>query len=91
MNYDRLLNERTKLVAVAHVSNALGTVNPIKDMIERAHKYGVPVLIDARQWAPHMPIDVQDLDCDFYTFSGHKIFRADRHGVIYGKGALLER
>jgi len=89
--YDGLLNEKTKLVAVAHVSNALGTVNPIKEIIERAHKYGVPVLIDGAQWAPHMPIDVQDLDCDFYTFSGHKIFAPTGSGVIYGKAALLEK
>ena len=89
--YDALLNERTKLVAIGHVSNALGTVNPIKDMIERAHKYGVPVLIDGAQWAPHMPIDVQDLDCDFYAFSGHKMFAPTGSGVIYGKAALLEK
>ena len=88
--YDALLNERTKLVAIGHVSNALGTVNPIKDMIERAHKYGVPVLIDGAQWAPHLPIDVQDLDCDFYAFSGHKMFAPTGSGVIYGKAALLE-
>ena len=90
-DYDGLLNEKTKLVAVAHVSNALGTVNPIKEIIERAHKYGVPVLIDGAQWAPHMPIDVQDLDCDFYTFSGHKIFAPTGSGVIYGKATLLEK
>jgi len=89
--YDALLNERTKLVAIGHVSNALGTVNPIKDMIERAHKYGVPVLIDGAQWAPHLPIDVQDLDCDFYAFSGHKMFAPTGSGVIYGKAALLEQ
>jgi cysteine desulfurase / selenocysteine lyase len=89
--YDALLNERTKLVAIGHVSNALGTVNPIKDMIERAHKYGVPVLIDGAQWAPHLPIDVQDLDCDFYAFSGHKMFAPTGSGVIYGKAALLEK
>jgi cysteine desulfurase / selenocysteine lyase len=89
--YDALLNERTKLVAVAHVSNALGTVNPIKEIIDRAHKYGVPVLIDGAQWAPHMPIDVQDLDCDFYTFSGHKMFAPTGSGVVYGKTALLEK
>jgi cysteine desulfurase/selenocysteine lyase len=88
--YDALLNERTRLVAVSHVSNALGTVNPIKEIIDRAHKYGVPVLIDGAQWAPHMPIDVQDLDCDFYAFSGHKMFAPTGSGVIYGKAALLE-
>jgi len=89
--YDALLNERTKLVAIAHVSNALGTVNPVKEMIDRAHKYGVPVLIDGAQWAPHMPIDVQDLDCDFYAFSGHKMFAPTGSGVVYGKASLLEK
>src|SRR3989442_821848 len=89
--YDALLNDKTKLVALAHVSNALGTVNPVKEMIDRAHKYGVPVLIDGAQWAPHMPLDVQDLDCDFYTFSGHKMFAPTSSGVVYGKAELLER
>ena len=89
--YDALLNEKTKLVALAHVSNALGTVNPVKEMIDRAHKYGVPVLIDGAQWAPHMPLDVQDLDCDFYTFSGHKMFAPTGSGVVYGKTELLEK
>jgi cysteine desulfurase/selenocysteine lyase len=89
--YDALLNERTRMVAVAHVSNALGTVNPVKEMIERAHKYGVPVLIDGAQQAPHAPIDVQDLDCDFYTFSGHKMFAPTGSGVVYGKARLLEQ
>jgi cysteine desulfurase / selenocysteine lyase len=89
--YDALLNERTKLVAVAHVSNALGTVNPVKEIINRAHKYGVPVLVDGAQQAPHAPIDVQDLDCDFYTFSGHKMFAPTGSGVVYGKAHLLER
>jgi cysteine desulfurase/selenocysteine lyase len=89
--YDALLNERTKLVAIAHVSNALGTVNPIKEMIDRAHKYGVPVLIDGAQWVPHNSVDVQDLDCDFYAFSGHKMFAPTGSGVVYGKAALLEK
>ena len=89
--YDGLLNERTKFVAVTHVSNALGTVNPIKDMIAQAHKYGVPVLIDGAQSAPHMPVDVQDLDCDFYTFSGHKMYAPTGSGIVYGKAELLER
>src|SRR2546427_874167 len=89
--YDALLNEKTKLVALAHVSNALGTVNPIKEMIDSAHKYGVPVLIDGAQSAPHMPIDVQDLDCDFYAFSGHKMFAPTGSGVVYGKASLLEK
>jgi len=89
--YDALLNEKIRLVAVTHVSNALGTVNPIKRMIDSAHKYGVPVLIDGAQSAPHMPIDVQDLDCDFYAFSGHKMFAPTGSGVVYGKASLLEK
>jgi cysteine desulfurase/selenocysteine lyase len=89
-DYEGLLNERTKLVAVTHVSNSLGTVNPIKGMIESAHKYGVPVLIDGAQSAPHMPIDVQELDCDFYTLSGHKMFAPTGSGIVYGKKHLLE-
>jgi cysteine desulfurase/selenocysteine lyase len=90
-DYHGLLNERTKLVAITHVSNALGTINPIKEMIDQAHKYGVPVLIDGAQSAPHMPVDVQDLDCDFYAFSGHKMFAPTGSGLVYGKSALLER
>ena len=89
--YDALLNEHTKLVAVMHVSNALGTINPIKEMIAQAHKYGVPVLIDGAQAAPHMPVDVQDLDCDFYVFSGHKMYAPTGSGVVYGKIELLEK
>ena len=89
--YHALFSVRTKFVAVTHVSNALGTINPIKEMIEHAHKYGVPVLIDGAQSAPHMPVDVQDLDCDFYAFSGHKMFAPTGSGVVYGKTALLER
>ena len=89
--YDGLLNERTKLVSLIHVSNALGTINPVKDMIAQAHKYGVPVLIDGAQAAPHMPVDVQDLDCDFYAFSGHKMYAPTGSGIIYGKAELLEK
>ena len=89
--YDGLLNERTKLVSVLHVSNALGTINPIKEMIAQAHKYGVPVLIDGAQAAPHMPVDVQDLDCDFYAFSGHKMFAPTGSGIVYGKIEWLEK
>ena len=89
--YDALLNEKTRFVAVAHVSNALGTINPVKEIIERAHKYGVPILIDGAQQAPHGTIDVQDLDCDFYTFSGHKMFAPTGSGVVYGKARLLEQ
>ena len=89
--YDGLLNERTKFVAITHVSNALGTINPVKEMIAQAHKYGVPVLIDGAQSAPHMPVDVQDLDCDFYTFSGHKMYAPTGSGIVYGKAELLEK
>src|SRR5436190_4850527 len=89
--YEALLSERTKLVAVTHVSNALGTVNPVKEIIDHAHKYGVPVLIDGAQQAPHGMIDVQDLDCDFYTFSGHKMFAPTGSGVVYGKQRWLEQ
>lgn len=88
--YEGLFNERTKLVAVMQVSNALGTINPIKEMIAHAHKYGVPVLIDGAQAAPHMPVDVQDLDCDFFVFSGHKMYAPTGSGVIYGKLEILE-
>jgi cysteine desulfurase/selenocysteine lyase len=88
--YDGLLNERTRLVAVLHVSNALGTINPVKQMIAQAHKYGVPVLIDGAQAAPHMPVDVQELDCDFYAFSGHKMYAPTGSGIVYGKLEILE-
>jgi cysteine desulfurase / selenocysteine lyase len=89
--YDGLLNERTKFVAITHVSNALGTINPVKEMIAQAHKYGVPVLIDGAQSAPHMPVDVQELDCDFYVFSGHKMYAPTGSGIVYGKAELLEK
>ena len=89
--YDALLNERTKFVAVTHISNALGTINPVKEMIARAHKYGVPVLLDGAQGAPHLEVDVQDLDCDFYALSGHKMFAPTGSGVVYGKAELLEK
>jgi cysteine desulfurase/selenocysteine lyase len=83
--YENLLNERTKIVAVSHVSNSLGTVNPIKEMIATAHKFGVPVFVDGAQSVPHFPVDVQDLDADFFTFSGHKMFAPTGSGVVYGK------
>jgi cysteine desulfurase / selenocysteine lyase len=89
--YERLLGERTRLVAVAHVSNALGTIVPVRPMIDAAHRRGIPVLIDGAQAAPHMPVDVQALDCDFYTFSGHKTCGPTGIGVLYGKTALLEQ
>ncbi len=88
--YEKLFNERTKFVGLIHVSNALGTINPIKRMIDFAHQHGVPVLIDGAQAAPHITIDVQALDCDFYTFSAHKLCGPTGIGILYGKAALLE-
>ena len=89
--YERLFNERTRLVSVAHVSNVLGTVNPVKEIIETAHAHGVPVLIDGAQSTPHFPVDVQALDCDFFAFSGHKIYGPTGVGVLYGKESWLDR
>jgi cysteine desulfurase/selenocysteine lyase len=88
--YERLLGPRTRIVAVGHVSNALGTVNPLKRMVAAAHAKGIPVLADGAQAVPHMAVDVQDLDCDFYAFSGHKMYGPTGIGVLYGKQALLE-
>ncbi len=88
--YERLLNPRTKVVALAHVSNALGTVNPVKQMIEMAHRWSVPVLIDGAQAVAHVPVDVQELDCEFYVFSGHKALGPTGIGVLYGKADVLE-
>ena len=89
--YENLLNERTKMVAVTHVSNSLGTVNPIREMIATAHKFGVPVCVDAAQSVPHFPVDVQDLDVDFFVFSGHKMFGPTGSGVMYGKREWLDQ
>ncbi|HUO45072.1 MAG TPA: cysteine desulfurase [Burkholderiales bacterium] len=89
--YEKLFTPRTRLVAVGHVSNALGTVNPVKLMIASAHLRGVPVLVDGAQAAPHLTVDVRDLDCDFYAFSGHKMCGPTGIGVLYGKTALLEK
>jgi cysteine desulfurase/selenocysteine lyase len=88
--YERLLGPKTKLVAISHVSNALGTINPAKEMIAMAHRLGIPVLVDGAQAVPHLRADVQDLDCDFYVLSGHKIFAPTGIGVLYGKARLLE-
>ncbi len=88
--YEKLFNERTKFVGLIHVSNALGTINPIKRMIDFAHQHGVPVLIDGAQAAPHITVDVQALDCDFYAFSAHKLCGPTGVGILYGKAALLE-
>lgn len=89
--YERLFSERTKLVSVTHVSNVLGTVNPVKEMIEKAHAHGVPVLIDGAQAVPHIAVDVQALDADFYAFSGHKVYGPTGIGVLYGKEEWLDR
>jgi cysteine desulfurase/selenocysteine lyase len=89
--YAKLFNERTRLVAVTHVSNALGTVNPMKQMIDLAHAHGVPVLVDGAQAAPHMRVDVQALDCDFYCFSAHKMCGPTGVGILYGKAEHLNR
>ena len=89
--YENLLNERTKIVAVGHVSNSLGTVNPVKEMIATAHKFGIPVCVDAAQSVPHFPVDVQDLDADFYVFSGHKMFGPTGSGIVYGKREWLDK
>jgi len=88
--FERLLTEKTRIVAVTHVSNALGTINPVKEMIARAHARGIPVLVDGAQAVPHMRVDVQDLDCDFYAFSAHKMFGPTGVGVLYGKSKWLE-
>jgi len=88
--YERLLSDRTKLVAITYVSNALGTVNPVRRIVAMAHRRGIPVLVDGAQATPHLPVDVQDLDCDFYAFSGHKVFGPTGIGILYGKTDLLE-
>lgn len=88
--FAKLLGPRTKLAAVTHVSNALGTINPLKGMVELAHAHGVPVLVDGAQAVPHIQVDVQALDCDFYTFSGHKVYGPTGIGVLHGKSALLD-
>lgn len=88
--YQKLLNEKTRLVSVGHVSNALGTINPVKRIIELAHQAGAKVLLDGAQAAPHLAVNVQELDCDFYAFSGHKLYAPTGIGVLYGKKALLD-
>lgn len=89
-SYKKLLSDKTKIVAVTHVSNAIGTINPIKEIARLAHDAGAKILIDGAQGAPHMPVDVRDLDVDFYAFSGHKLCGPTGVGVLYGKGELLE-
>jgi cysteine desulfurase/selenocysteine lyase len=88
--FERLLNERTKIVALGHVSNALGSINPARSIVEIAHRRGIPVLLDGAQAAPHMHLDVQAIDCDFYALSGHKMYGPTGIGVLYGKTKLLE-
>lgn len=88
--YQKLLTPKVRIVAVTHISNSLGTINPIKEMVKLAHAKGVPVLVDGAQGAPHVVVDVRDLDCDFYTVSGHKMFGPTGVGVLYGKAAHLE-
>ncbi len=89
--YQKLFNSRTRIVSLAHVSNVLGTVNPVKEMIEIAHTHGVPVVVDGAQSAPHMPVDVQQLDCDFFALSGHKVYGPTGVGVLYGREEWLDR
>jgi cysteine desulfurase/selenocysteine lyase len=88
--YEKLLGSRTRLVSVVHVSNVLGTINPVREVIELAHRRGVPVLLDGAQAVAHLPVDVRELDCDFYAFSGHKLYGPTGIGVLYGKAELLE-
>jgi cysteine desulfurase/selenocysteine lyase len=88
--YERLLGPRTRIVAVTHVSNALGTINPVSEIVRLAHAHGIPVLIDGAQAVAHMPVDVQAIGCDFYVFSGHKVFGPTGIGVLYGRSQLLE-
>ena len=87
---DRLLTERTKLLAVGHVSNALGTIHPVRDLVTRAHAVGAVVLVDGAQSAPHLPVDVAELDCDFFACSGHKMLGPTGIGVLYGRAAILD-
>ena len=88
--FDKLCTTKTKLIAITHISNTLGTINPVKEIIQKAHAVGAKVLVDGAQSIQHMPIDVQDLDCDFFVFSGHKVFGPTGIGVLYGKYALLD-
>jgi cysteine desulfurase/selenocysteine lyase len=89
--FDKLLNSKTKLVAVTHISNTLGTINPVKELAQKAHAVGAKILVDGAQSIQHMPIDVIDMDCDFFVFSGHKVFGPTGIGVLYGKETILDR
>lgn len=88
--YEKLFNEKTRIVSITQVSNVLGTINPVKEMIRIAHEHEVPVIVDGAQSTPHMKVDVQDLDCDFFAFSGHKIYGPTGIGVLYGKEKWLD-
>ena len=87
---EKLISQRTKIVAISHISNVLGLVNPVREMVEKCHKLGIPVLVDGAQGVVHENVDVQDLDCDFYAFSGHKLYAATGTGVLYGKKKWLD-
>jgi len=89
--FKNLVSEKTKLIAVNHVSNTLGTINPVKEIIDYAHQYEIPVLLDGAQAVPHMKVNIQELDCDFYAFSGHKLYGPTGIGVLYGKEAWLNK
>jgi len=89
--YEKLFSDRTRIVSIAHISNVLGTINPVKEMIATAHAHGVPVLVDGAQSIPHMQVDVQDLDVDFFAFSGHKVYGSTGVGVLYGKEEWLDK
>ena len=88
--YEKLLNKKTKFVSIVYLSNSLGTINPIRHIIKRAHEFGIPVLVDGAESTPHLAVDVQELDCELYAFSGHKVFGPTGIGVLYGKANLLE-
>ena len=90
-NLDKLISSKTKLISITHVSNSLGTINPVREIIQKAHSKNIPVLLDGAQAVPHLKVDVQDLDCDFYTFSGHKVYGPTGIGVLYGKEKWLEK
>ncbi len=89
--YEKLFNDHTRMVSIAHVSNVLGTINPVKEIVRIAHEHGVPVLVDGAQSVPHIKVDVQDLDCDFFVFSGHKVYGPTGIGILYGKEEWLDR
>ena len=89
--FEKLISEKTKFVSVVHISNALGTINPVKEIVKLAHDYNIPVLLDGAQAVPHSKVDVQDLDCDFYVFSGHKVFGPTGIGILYGKTEFLDK